>query len=120
MANRLLKRVRDYAQIKADGIITLEVADEALDLFEVDAIGLDEVDRKILLTMIEKFGGGPVGLDTLAASTGEESGTIEDVYEPFLLQLGFISRTPRGRIVGPLGYRHMDIPYDEQITLDES
>ncbi|HZJ82851.1 MAG TPA: Holliday junction branch migration DNA helicase RuvB [Clostridia bacterium] len=117
VANRLLKRVRDYAQIKADGIITLEVADQALDLFEVDAIGLDEVDRKILLTMIEKFGGGPVGLDTLAASTGEEAITIEDVYEPFLLQQGFIARTPRGRTVGPLGYKHMNIPYDEQVTL---
>ena len=110
VANRLLKRVRDYAQIKADGIITYEVACEALDLFEVDSIGLDEVDRKILLTMIEKFAGGPVGLDTLAASTGEETITIEDVYEPYLLQLGFIARTPRGRIVTPLGYKHMGFP----------
>ncbi len=117
IANRLLKRVRDYAQIKADGIITFDVACEALDLFEVDSIGLDEVDRKILLTMIEKFAGGPVGIDTLAASTGEETVTIEDVYEPYLLQLGFIARTPRGRVVTPLAYKHMDIPYEEQTTL---
>ncbi|NLI60742.1 MAG: Holliday junction branch migration DNA helicase RuvB [Clostridiales bacterium] len=117
IANRLLKRVRDYAQIKADGIITLEVAGEALDLFEVDSIGLDEVDRKILMTMIEKFAGGPVGLDTLAASTGEETITIEDVYEPYLLQLGFIARTPRGRIVTPLGYKHMGIAFEEQTKL---
>lgn len=117
IANRLLKRVRDYAQIKADGIITLEVACEALDLFEVDSIGLDEVDRKILSTMIEKFNGGPVGIDTLAASTGEEDVTIEDVYEPYLLQIGFIARTPRGRIVTPLGYKHMGKPYEEQTTL---
>jgi len=117
IANRLLKRVRDYAQIKADGIITLEVACEALDLFEVDSIGLDEVDRKILLTMIEKFNGGPVGIDTLAASTGEETVTIEDVYEPYLLQIGFIARTPRGRVVTPLGYKHMGRPYEEQTTL---
>ena len=117
VANRLLKRVRDYAQIKADGIITYEVACEALDLFEVDSIGLDEVDRKILLTIIEKFAGGPVGLDTLAASTGEETITIEDVYEPYLLQLGFIARTPRGRIISPLGFKHMGIPYEEQTTL---
>ena len=117
IANRLLKRVRDYAQIKADGIITLEVACEALDLFEVDSIGLDEVDRKILLTMIEKFNGGPVGIDTLAASTGEEVVTIEDVYEPYLLQIGLIARTPRGRIVTPLGYKHMGKPYEEQTTL---
>jgi len=117
ISNRLLKRVRDYAQIKADGKITLEVASKALDLFEIDSIGLDEVDRKILLSIIQKFGGGPVGLDTLAASTGEETGTIEDVYEPYLLQLGFIARTPRGRIVTPLGYRHFNIPYQEQTTL---
>lgn len=117
IANRLLKRVRDYAQIRADGRITLEVACEALDMFEVDSIGLDEIDRKILLTMIEKFSGGPVGVDTLAASTGEENITIEDVYEPYLLQLGFIARTPRGRIVTPLGYKHMGLPYEEQTKL---
>jgi len=114
VANRLLKRVRDFAQIKADGVITQEVAREALELLEVDSIGLDEVDRKILRTIIEKYNGGPVGLDTLAASTGEESTTIEDVYEPFLLQMGFIARTPRGRVVTPLAYRHLKIPYQEQ------
>lgn len=117
IANRLLKRVRDYAQIRADGKITLEVAKQALDLFEIDSIGLDEVDRKIILSIIEKFGGGPVGIDTLAATTGEEPGTIEDVYEPYLLQIGFIARTPRGRIVTPLGYKHFNIPYEEQTKL---
>jgi len=117
VANRLLRRVRDYAQIRADGKITLEVADKALNLFEIDPIGLDEVDRKIILSIIQKFNGGPVGLDTLAAMTGEETDTIEDVYEPYLLQLGFIARTPRGRIVTPLGYRHFSIPYEEQTTL---
>jgi Holliday junction DNA helicase RuvB len=114
VANRLLKRVRDFAQIRADGTITLEVARGALDLLEVDSVGLDDVDRKILKTIIEKYNGGPVGLDTLAASTGEESTTIEDVYEPFLLQLGFIARTPRGRVVTPLAYRHLNVPYQEQ------
>ncbi|MFO7294912.1 MAG: Holliday junction branch migration DNA helicase RuvB [Clostridia bacterium] len=117
VANRLLKRVRDFAQIKANGVITREVAREALDLLEVDSVGLDEVDRKILRTIIEKYNGGPVGLDTLAASTGEESTTIEDVYEPFLLQMGFIARTPRGRVVTPLAYRHLKIPYQEQQRL---
>ena len=117
IANRLLKRVRDYAQIRADGRITLEVADKALNLFEIDSIGLDEVDRKIILSIIQKFNGGPVGLDTLAATTGEETDTIEDVYEPYLLQVGFIARTPRGRVVTPLGYRHFNIPYEEQTTL---
>lgn len=117
IANRLLKRVRDFAQIRAKGIITQEVASQALELLEVDSIGLDEVDRKILLTIIEKFAGGPVGLDTLAASTGEESSTIEDVCEPFLLQLGFIARTPRGRIATPLAYSHLGIPYRQQESL---
>jgi len=117
VANRLLKRVRDFAQIRADGVITRDVAREALDLLEVDSVGLDEVDRKILRTIIEKYNGGPVGLDTLAASTGEESTTIEDVYEPFLLQMGFIARTPRGRVVTPLAYRHLKIPYEEQQRL---
>ena len=111
VANRLLKRVRDYAQICADGVITLEIARRALDMLEVDPIGLDEVDRNLLRTIIEKFNGGPVGLDTLAASTVEESTTIEDVIEPFLLQLGFIVRTPRGRMATPLAYRHLNIPY---------
>lgn len=109
VANRLLKRVRDYAQVRADGRITLDVAREALAMLEVDLLGLDNTDRKLLLTIIQKFGGGPVGLDTIGAATGEESETIEDVYEPYLLQLGFINRTPRGRIVTPLAYQHMKI-----------
>jgi Holliday junction DNA helicase RuvB len=107
IVNRLLKRVRDYAQVLADGVITLEVAKEALEGLEVDEIGLDQTDRNLLRTIIEKFNGGPVGLDTLAASTSEDSETIEDVYEPYLLQLGFIARTPRGRVVTHLGYRHL-------------
>ena len=111
VANRLLKRVRDYAQVRAGGIITGEVADEALQFLEVDGLGLDEVDRKLLRAIIEKFGGGPVGLDTLAASTGEEAGTIEDVFEPFLLQLGLLARTPRGRVVTEMAYRHLGIKH---------
>lgn len=107
IANRLLKRVRDYAQVNGDGIITDDITDKALRLLDVDNYGLDGVDRKILLAMIEKFDGGPVGLDTLAATTDEERETIEDVYEPFLLQLGFINRTPRGRVVTRLGYEHL-------------
>ena len=110
LANRLLKRVRDFAQVKYDGVITEEVASCALDLLDVDRKGLDHVDRNILLTMIEKFGGGPVGLDTLAASIGEDAGTIEDVYEPYLLKNGFIQRTPRGRIVTETAYQHLGIP----------
>lgn len=109
IANRLLKRVRDFAQVRYDGIITGEVAMAALDLLEVDKLGLDNTDRNILTQMIEKFGGGPVGLDTLAAAIGEDSGTIEDVYEPYLIQNGFIARTPRGRVVTELGYRHFGI-----------
>lgn len=109
MANRLLKRVRDYAQVRADGRITLEVARQALTMLEVDRLGLDNTDRRLLSTMICKFGGGPVGLDTLSAATGEESDTIEDVYEPYLLQLGFINRTPRGRVVTSSAYEHMGI-----------
>lgn len=109
IANRLLKRVRDFAQVRYDGIITGEVAMAALDLLEVDKLGLDNTDRNILTQMIEKFGGGPVGLDTLAVAIGEDSGTIEDVYEPYLIQNGFIARTPRGRIVTELGYRHFGI-----------
>ena len=105
LANRMLKRVRDFAQVRYDGVITEEVARFALDLLDIDKVGLDQ-DRKMLLTMIEKFGGGPVGLDTLAASINEESETIEDVYEPYLLQLGYIQRTPRGRVVTRLGYAH--------------
>lgn len=106
LANRMLKRVRDFAQVRYDGVITEEVARFALDLLDIDKVGLDQTDRKMLLTMIEKFGGGPVGLDTLAASINEESETIEDVYEPYLLQLGYIQRTPRGRVVTRLGYVH--------------
>lgn len=109
IANRLLRRVRDYAQVVADGVVTESVAMKALDMLEVDEIGLDEVDRNILKTIIHKFGGGPVGLDTLSASTGEEAVTIEDVYEPYLLQLGFIQRTPRGRIATDNAYEHLGI-----------
>ena len=109
LANRLLKRVRDFAQVKYDGIITKKVANYALDLLEVDKFGLDQIDRNILLTMIQKFQGGPVGLDTLAASIGEDSGTIEDVYEPYLLKNGFLQRTPRGRVVTDKAYAHLGI-----------
>ena len=107
LANRLLKRVRDFAQVKYDGVITEEVAKFALDLLEVDKLGLDKSDRRLLLMMIDKFGGGPVGVDTLAAALGEDAGTIEDVIEPYLLQNGLIQRTPRGRIVTEAGYLHM-------------
>ncbi|MGL5434157.1 MAG: Holliday junction branch migration DNA helicase RuvB [Lachnospiraceae bacterium] len=110
LANRLLKRVRDFAQVKYDGVITRKVADFALDILDVDKIGLDHNDRMLLLTMIEKFGGGPVGLETLAAALGEDSGTLEDVYEPYLLMQGFLNRTPRGRIATDHAYRHLDIP----------
>ncbi len=111
IANRLLKRVRDYAQVRADGNITDDVANKALELLGVDSLGLDYVDEKLLMTIIQKFRGGPVGLDTLAASIGEDRNTIEDVYEPYLLQLGFINRGPRGRIAMPLAYDHLNIPY---------
>lgn len=113
LANRILKRVRDYAQVKHDGIITKEVAMTALDLMDVDRMGLDHIDRNILLSMIQKFGGGPVGLDTLAAAIGEDSGTIEDVYEPYLLKNGFINRTPRGRVVTDLAYHHLGLEIPE-------
>jgi Holliday junction DNA helicase RuvB len=113
VANRLLKRVRDYAQVKADGIITKEVAVTALSKLEVDPIGLDDLDRKVLHTIIEKFGGGPVGLETIAASISEEADTIMDVYEPYLLQLGFLDRTPRGRVATPLAYQHLGITYNK-------
>ena len=109
LANRLLKRVRDFAQVKYDGYITEEVADYALDLLDVDKEGLDQTDRGILMAMIGKFGGGPVGLETLAASIGEDPGTIEDVYEPYLLKNGFIQRTPRGRVVTDAAYAHLGI-----------
>lgn len=110
LANRLLKRVRDFAQVKYNGIITKQVANDALDLLDVDKYGLDHIDRGILLTMIEKFQGGPVGLDTLAAAISEDAGTLEDVYEPYLLKNGFIQRTPRGRIATEFAYRHLGIP----------
>ena len=113
VANRLLKRVRDYAQVKANGIGTRAVALEALGKLEVDAIGLDELDRKVLHTIIEKFGGGPVGLETIAASISEDADTIMDVYEPYLLQLGFLDRTPRGRMATRLAYQHLGIPYNK-------
>lgn len=109
LANRLLKRVRDFAEVKYDGNITFEVADFALDLLEVDKFGLDQNDRNILMTIIDKFGGGPVGLDTLAAAIGEDSGTIEDVYEPYLVKNGFIIRTPKGRMVTDLTYEHFGL-----------
>lgn len=109
LANRMLKRVRDFAQVKYDGVITEDVARIALDLMDVDKLGLDHIDRSMLLTMIHKFDGGPVGLDTLAAAIGEDSGTIEDVYEPYLIKNGLINRTPRGRVVSELAYRHLGL-----------
>ena len=109
IANRILKRVRDFAQVRYDGIITEEVAETALNLLDVDKLGLDYLDRKILMTMIEKFSGGPVGLDTLAAAIGEDAGTIEDVYEPYLIKNGLLNRTPRGRVVTDLTYRHLGL-----------
>lgn len=114
LANRLLKRVRDFAQVKYDGVITEAVANYALDLLDVDKYGLDHSDRSILLTIIEKFQGGPVGLDTLSASIGEDAGTIEDVYEPYLLKNGFIQRTPKGRVATQHAYKHLGIPYQNQ------
>ncbi len=112
LANRFLKRVRDVAQVQYDGVITRQVAQDALDLLDVDRLGLDVTDRKLLLTIMEKFGGGPVGLDTLSAAIGEDSGTIEDVYEPYLIQNGFLQRTPRGRVVSAAIYQHfgMEVP----------
>ncbi len=111
VANRLLKRVRDYAEIKASGVITLAVASEALSKLEVDMLGLDEIDHKILHTIIDKFSGGPVGLETIAASISEESDTVMEVYEPYLLQLGFLDRTPRGRVATQRAYDHLGIPF---------
>ncbi len=114
IANRLLKRVRDFAQVRGNGTISIDVAQEALELLQVDALGLDHIDHKLLVGMIERFRGGPVGLDTIAASIGEESTTIEDVYEPYLLQIGFLQRTPRGRVVTKLAYDHFNYPYYEE------
>ena len=114
IANRLLKRVRDFAQVIGSGKIDLKVAKHALDALEVDEIGLDGVDRNMLLSIITKFSGGPVGLDTLAASIGEDSGTIEDVYEPFLIQLGYINKTPRGRMATKNAYEHFGLPFGDE------
>ncbi|MCI8473136.1 MAG: Holliday junction branch migration DNA helicase RuvB [Clostridiales bacterium] len=125
IANRLLKRVRDYAQVKGDGCITLESASAALRMLEIDELGLDNTDRRMMETIIHFYNGGPVGLETLAATIGEEAITIEDVYEPYLMQIGFISRTPRGRCVTKLAYEHLGIPYQpagaspDQISIDE-
>ncbi|HEX77026.1 MAG TPA: Holliday junction branch migration DNA helicase RuvB [Dehalococcoidia bacterium] len=114
VANRLLKRVRDYAQVRAEGVITEPVAQEALARLEVDPIGLDEIDHRVLRVIIEKFGGGPVGLETIAAAISEEPDTIMDVYEPFLLQLGFLERTPRGRVATRSAYEHLGLPYPKE------
>jgi holliday junction DNA helicase RuvB len=113
IANRLLKRVRDFAQVKSDGVITLDIAKTALKLIQIDDLGLDEIDHKMLRAIIRNFQGGPVGLDTIAATIGEESQTIEDVYEPYLLQIGFLQRTPRGRSVTSLAYSHLGLPMPE-------
>lgn len=114
VANRLLRRVRDYAQVRAEGRITVDVARDALALLEVDALGLDELDRRVLRAIIEKFGGGPVGLETIAASIAEEADTVMDVVEPYLLQIGFLDRTPRGRVATRQAYEHLGLPYPEE------
>jgi len=114
VANRLLKRVRDYAQVRAEGRITEAVARKALAMLEVDELGLDDIDRRVLSTIIEKFNGGPVGLDTIAAALSEESDTIMDVVEPYLLQLGFLNRTPRGRVATRRAYEHLGIRFEEK------
>jgi len=114
VANRILRRVRDVAEVRHQGAVTLEIAREALDLHEVDELGLERVDRELLRAIVERFGGGPVGLSTLAVALGEESDTIEDVYEPYLLQLGFIQRTPRGRVVTELGRAHLGEPRSDE------
>ena len=113
IANRLLKRVRDYADVKSGGVVNLESSKQALKLMDIDDKGLDFTDRKLLETLIKTFGGGPVGVETLATATGEEVTTVEDVYEPYLIRLGFIARTPRGRIALPQAYRHLEIKLDE-------
>ncbi len=118
IANRMLKRVRDFAQVQGNGIITREIADAALTTMEVDPIGLDAIDRRMLLYIIENFSGGPVGLETLAASIGEDAGTIEDVYEPYLLQIGFLNRTPRGRMATAKAYAHFKIPFTTELRFD--
>ena len=118
IANRMLRRVRDFAQVKANGVITRQVADNALLALEVDYLGLDQVDRRMLRAIIENYGGGPVGLDTLAATIGEESVTLEDVYEPYLMQLGFLTRTPRGRCVTRKAYEHLHVEFMGQTQLE--
>ena len=118
IANRLLKRVRDYAQVKENGIITSEIADRALTMLEIDKLGLDNTDRRMLEAIIRFYDGGPVGLDTLAATVGEEAITIEDVYEPYLIQIGFLTRTQRGRCVTRLAYEHLGIPFRANCTTD--
>ncbi len=120
MANRLLRRVRDYAQVRADGIVTSEVASKGLALLEIDSLGLDDVDHRVLRTIAENFEGGPVGLETIAASISEEADTIMDVYEPFLMQLGFLSRTPRGRIATKAAYVHLGLPFPEKLEQRQS
>jgi Holliday junction DNA helicase RuvB len=120
VANRLLRRVRDYAQVRADGLITADVAAKALALLEVDSLGLDDVDHRVLRAIAEKFDGGPVGLETIAASISEEADTIMDVYEPFLLQLGFLSRTPRGRVATKAAYSHLGLPYPSRMEQQQS
>ena len=119
IANRMLRRVRDFAQVMADGVITDDVADRALKALEIDQLGLDPVDRRMLRAIIENYGGGPVGLETLAATIGEESVTLEDVYEPYLMQLGFLTRTPRGRCATKKAYEHLHIAFSgqEQLSL---
>jgi Holliday junction DNA helicase RuvB len=114
VALRLLRRVRDFTQVRANGLITRETAINALDLLAVDAMGLDDVDRRVLKTIIEKYNGGPVGLATIAASISEEADTIMDVVEPYLLQLGYIDRTPQGRVATPLAYEHLQLPYNQK------
>ena len=118
LANRILKRVRDYAQVMGDGVITREIADTALNLMEVDRMGLDRADRNYLNMLIDNFGGGPAGLDTLAASIGEDPGTLEDLVEPYLLQNGFINRTPRGRVATETAYRHLGRLFHGKLDLD--
>jgi len=120
VANRLLRRVRDYAQVRADGVVTAEVAAQGLALLEVDSIGLDEIEHRVLRAIAEKFDGGPVGLETIAASIGEESDTIMDVYEPYLLQLGFLSRTPRGRVATKAAYSHLGLPFPAKLEQRQS
>jgi len=115
VANRILRRVRDYAQVEADGVITRKVAGQGLEMLGVDEQGLDRMDRHILLTIIEKFNGGPIGLDTLSAAVSEEKDTLEDIYEPFLIQMGYMKRTPRGRVATPLAYKHFHIEMDQQL-----